>query len=72
MESRTTKIALVNSPFLKGVFHHPLLLPLGLAYLAAVLERAGHEVRVIDCPACALDHENLKVELASFKPTSAR
>jgi radical SAM superfamily enzyme YgiQ (UPF0313 family) len=65
---KKTKIALVNSPVLKGVFQHPLTPPLGLAYLAAVLERDGHEVRVIDCPACAIDHEKLKVELSSFAP----
>jgi anaerobic magnesium-protoporphyrin IX monomethyl ester cyclase len=65
---KTSKIALVNPPVLKGVFHHPLLPPLGLAYLAAVLEQDGHEVRVIDCPACAIDHDQLKMELASFEP----
>jgi anaerobic magnesium-protoporphyrin IX monomethyl ester cyclase len=64
-----TKVALVNSPFLKGVFHHPLLIPLGLAYLAAVLEKDGQEVKIIDCPACKMDHEDLKKELASFNPT---
>jgi hypothetical protein len=41
---KTSKVALINSPILKGVFHHPLLIPLGLAYLAAVLEKEGHEV----------------------------
>jgi glutamine amidotransferase-like uncharacterized protein len=35
---KTSRIALVNPPVLKGVFHHPLLPPLGIAYLAAVLE----------------------------------
>ena len=63
-----TKIALVNSPILKGVFHHPLLPPLGLAYLAAVLEQEGHEIKVIDCPACAITHGKLKTELAQFNP----
>ncbi len=50
-------------------FHHPLLLPLSLAYLAAVLKKEGHEVKVIDCPACSIDHEKLKGELSSFNPT---
>jgi len=62
------KIALVNPPTLKGVFQHQLYLPLGLAYLAAVLEDDGHEVTVIDCPALEVDHEKLRAELASFEP----
>ena len=66
---KTSKVALINSPILKGVFHHPLLIPLGLAYLAAVLEKEGHEVKVIDCPACKIDHEKLKTELSLFNPT---
>ena len=63
-----TKIALINPPFMAGSFHHPLLLPLGLAYLAAVAEKGGHEVKVVDCPASGFDHEKLKSELSSFNP----
>jgi radical SAM superfamily enzyme YgiQ (UPF0313 family) len=63
-----TKIALINPPFMEGSFHHPLLLPLGIAYLAAVAEKGGHEVKVIDCPASGLDQTQLKKELASFNP----
>ena len=48
--SKTAKIALVNPPILKGVYHHQPFLPIGLAYLAAVLKKNGHEVTVIDCP----------------------
>jgi anaerobic magnesium-protoporphyrin IX monomethyl ester cyclase len=66
--STTAKIALVNPPTLKGVYHHQLYLPIGLAYLAAVLERSGHEVTVIDCPALEIDHEKLRTKLASFEP----
>ena len=69
LKMEKTRIVLINSPILKGVFHHPLLIPLGLAYLAAVMEKDGHEVKVIDCPACKLDHENLKTELSRFDPT---
>jgi len=65
---KPAKVALVNPPPLKGVYRHQLYLPLGLAYLAAVLECAGHEVEVIDCPAQGLDHEKMGEELASFKP----
>ncbi len=66
--SKTAKIALVNPPILKGVYHHQLFLPIGLAYLAAVLKAKQHEITVIDCPAMEIDHEKLRSELASFKP----
>jgi anaerobic magnesium-protoporphyrin IX monomethyl ester cyclase len=64
-----TKIALINPPFMEGSFHHPLLLPLGLAYLAAVAEKDGHEVKVVDCPASGYDQTKLKSELSSFNPS---
>lgn len=66
--SKTAKIALVNPPLLKGVYHHQLFLPIGLAYLAAVLKKNGHEVTVIDCMASEMGHKQLKAKLASFKP----
>jgi len=66
--SKKAKIALVNPPTLKGVFRHKLYLPIGLAYLAAVLEDNGHEVTVIDCPATEADHKKLRAKLASFEP----
>jgi anaerobic magnesium-protoporphyrin IX monomethyl ester cyclase len=68
MKMKTTKVALINSPHQEQSFHHPLLIPLSLAYLAAVLKKEGHEVKVIDCPACNLDHEKLKGELSAFDP----
>ena len=66
--SKTARIALVNPPPLKGVFHHHPYLPIGLAYLAAVLESNGHEVTVFDCPASEIDHQKLKGKLAAFNP----
>lgn len=66
--SESVRIALVNPPPLKGVYHHQLYLPLGLAYLAAVLEDANYEVKVIDCPAMGINHEKLGAELSSFEP----
>jgi anaerobic magnesium-protoporphyrin IX monomethyl ester cyclase len=62
------KISLVNPPPLKGVYRHQPYLPLGLAYLAAVLEEKGHEVTVIDCPALEMNNEKLKAKLASTEP----
>ena len=65
---RRVKTSLVNPPPLKGVYRHQLYLPMGLAYLAAVLEEDGHEVTVIDCPALEMNLEQLKTKLASIEP----
>ncbi len=67
-KANKTKVALVTSPHLEGAYHHPLFPPIGLSYLAAVLEKNDYEVKVIDCPACGYTHENLKSELTSFEP----
>jgi radical SAM superfamily enzyme YgiQ (UPF0313 family) len=45
-----------------------LLPPLGVAYIAAVLERAGHEVRLIDAPVLDLDFPDLIDEAREFQP----
>ncbi|MCW4015414.1 MAG: cobalamin-dependent protein [Candidatus Bathyarchaeota archaeon] len=68
MTNKSVKIALVNPPTLKGVYRHQLYLPIGLAYLAAVLEENGHEVTVMDCPALHMDNEDLRKKLSSFEP----
>ena len=60
-QTKKAKVALVNSPHHEGDYRHPIFPPLGLAYLAAVLDQNGYEVKVLDCPACHLTHENLKV-----------
>jgi anaerobic magnesium-protoporphyrin IX monomethyl ester cyclase len=65
---KTTKVALINTPLPEGEYHHPYLPPLGLSYLAAVLERENIEIKVLDCPVCNINHEKLKAELASFEP----
>lgn len=67
-EKKAVKVALLNPPLVKGFFRHQPYLPIGLAYLAAVLEQAGHEVKVIDCQALDMDLERLKSEISSFKP----
>lgn len=66
--NRKTKVALVNPPLPEQTYQHPQFPPLGLAYLAAVLEKNHHEVRIIDCPVCKMDPEKLRRELASFAP----
>jgi radical SAM superfamily enzyme YgiQ (UPF0313 family) len=51
------KITLVNPPYPPNVHSHPPFIPLGLAYLGAVAEKAGHEVTVVDCQAEKLTHD---------------
>ena len=63
------KVALVNPPLPVDIGHHPQFPPLGLAYMAAVLDQNGFEVRIIDCPVNGITHEQLKAELQSFRTT---
>ena len=54
------KIALVNPPYPQSVHSHPPFIPLGIAYLGAVAEKAGHQVTVIDCQAEKLTYETFR------------
>ncbi len=62
------RITLVNPPLLDDSAHHPLFPPLGLTYLAAVLEQDEHEIKIADCPISNLNHKELSAELSSFQP----
>lgn len=42
--------------------------PLGLCYIAAVLEEAGHEVKILDCPTYKQTQEDVLKEMEAFKP----
>ena len=68
MSSGTTKIALIVPPAASLEQIWCPNLPIGLAYLAAVLEKAGRELTVFDCPALEIDHKTLGAKLASFEP----
>jgi anaerobic magnesium-protoporphyrin IX monomethyl ester cyclase len=54
------KITLVNPPYPPSVHSHPPFIPLGLAYLGAVAQKAGHTVTVIDCQAEKLTLESFR------------
>jgi anaerobic magnesium-protoporphyrin IX monomethyl ester cyclase len=58
------KITLVNPPYPPSVHSHPPFIPLGLAYLGAVAENAGHQVTVIDCQAEKLTYETFRERIA--------
>jgi radical SAM superfamily enzyme YgiQ (UPF0313 family) len=62
-------VTLVNPPYPIGSHLHPPFLPLGLGYLAAVLEKNGYEVDVIDCQAQRLTLEDFKKEISQRQPT---
>jgi anaerobic magnesium-protoporphyrin IX monomethyl ester cyclase len=63
-----TKVALINPPIPANVFHHQPYLPIGLAYIAAVLEKDAHEVKVIDCPTLGIISTQLKSLIEDFDP----
>ncbi len=54
-------VTLIKPPivFSKNSYSTPLTMPLGLAYLAAVLEKARYRVKIIDCPGG--DVENIRL-----------
>ncbi|MCW4005157.1 MAG: radical SAM protein [Candidatus Bathyarchaeota archaeon] len=54
------KVTLVNPPYPPNAHSHPPFIPLGICYLGAVAEQAGHEVTVIDCQAEHLDYDAFK------------
>ncbi len=73
------KVAVVNPPFLNGKFSRTsrspainksgtLYWPFWLAHGTGALERAGHEVLFLDCPAKGIGEKELFRLLADFKP----
>jgi anaerobic magnesium-protoporphyrin IX monomethyl ester cyclase len=74
---KVMKIALVNPPFtlddlvgttksMKRVMN--VIQPLGLGYLAAVLEQDGHDVIVEDCQCLGTSHNELIQKLVEYSP----
>jgi anaerobic magnesium-protoporphyrin IX monomethyl ester cyclase len=58
------KITLVNPPYPLNAHAHPPFIPLGLAYLGAVAEKAGHQVTVVDCQAEKLTVDSFRSRIA--------
>jgi len=61
-------VTLVNPPYPKGAHRHPPFTPLGLGYLAAVLEKNGYAVDVIDCQVLSLSYDEFRSELSKRQP----
>ena len=60
------KITLANPPYPPSAHSHPPFIPLGIAYLGAVAEKAGHQVTVIDCQAEKLSYEAFRSRLSQI------
>ncbi len=60
------KITLVNPPYPPSAHSHPPFIPLGIAYLGAVAEKAGHQVTVIDCQAEKLTYAAFRTRIAQI------
>lgn len=58
-----TRITLVNPPYPVGSHKHPPFTPLGLGYLASVLEKSKYDVNIIDCQALDINYEEFKTEI---------
>jgi radical SAM superfamily enzyme YgiQ (UPF0313 family) len=67
--STALRIALVIPPPQKADLSWCPNLPITLACLAAVLEKSGHDVTVLDCPALELDHKKLGAKIAALEPS---
>lgn len=59
------KVMLVNPPYEESTYVTP---PLGIAYIASVLIRSGHKLKIIDAPAMSYDYPAVKREIEGFSP----
>jgi len=61
-------VTLVNPPYPTGSHTHPAYIPLGIGYLAAVLEKNNYEVDAIDCQSLKLSYDAFKNEIIKRQP----
>ncbi|PVX25750.1 MAG: B12-binding domain-containing radical SAM protein [Candidatus Bathyarchaeum sp.] len=62
------QVTFVNPPYPAGSHRHPPFIPLGIGYLAAVLEKSRYDVNVIDCQALPLTMKEVEKELQKRQP----
>jgi anaerobic magnesium-protoporphyrin IX monomethyl ester cyclase len=62
------RVTLVNPPYPLSPHKHMPFPQLGLGYLAAVLEKNGYEVDVIDCQALFIHYDEYKKKISKSKP----
>ena len=58
----------MNPPYPAGSHRHPPFIPLGIGYLAAILEKNGYDVNVIDCQALNRTLNEVESELRKRQP----
>jgi anaerobic magnesium-protoporphyrin IX monomethyl ester cyclase len=61
-------VTLVNPPYPAIGHRHPPFITLGIAYLAAVLEKNGYSVNIIDCQAQKLTFTDFEHEISKHQP----
>jgi len=64
------KVLMINPPYNSSKYRFIGLVapPLGIAYIAAVLETDGVEVKIIDAPAVDMDYDAIQKEVANYSP----
>jgi len=63
----STHVTLVNPPYPIGSHQHPPYTPLGLGYLAAVLEKKDYPVNVVDCQVLGCSYDEFRSKLSKLK-----
>jgi radical SAM superfamily enzyme YgiQ (UPF0313 family) len=64
------KVLLINPPYVNSKYKFIGLVapPLGIAYIAAVLEESGVDVKIIDAAALEMEWDTLKKEIENYSP----
>lgn len=64
------KVLMINPPYNSSKYKFIGLVapPLGIAYIAAMLEKNGVNVKILDAPALEINHEAVKNEIQKFSP----
>lgn len=64
------KVLLINPPYNSSKYKFIGLVapPLGIAYIAAMLEKNSINVKILDAPALEMDHASVKQEIKKYSP----
>jgi anaerobic magnesium-protoporphyrin IX monomethyl ester cyclase len=64
------KVLMINPPYNSSKYKFIGLVapPLGISYIAAMLEKNGVTVKILDAPALEIDHETVKNEIQKYSP----
>lgn len=64
------KVLMINPPYNSSKYKFIGLVapPLGIAYIAAMLEKNGVTVKILDAPALEMDHDGVENEIEKYSP----